>query len=226
MRVSLSQIVERGEGPYLLFPRKSSPLSFSWLVGGRSPRTVVGTGFLVPVGDSIVRQQLAAVHVGCEGQHIGDEGADQLDAIFALAGVPFRVAREPFYLWPNYTENYVAVRFPNASEETPIPGSRYEHWAWAWGMWAFFIWWQCESPKEHTERQVREARETAVEAEQAETERQLLYVRHMLEMSPTVRLFEVMGELDVSQEQAEWLLKTAGAAIREHEKARKSEHGI
>ncbi len=156
MRVDLTEIIERGEGAFLLFPMKTRVL-WVWHAGGRAHLRQKSEGYLVPVADSVIREQLKHVHVGCEtppGQGLSDEDADQLDQIFRLAGVPWEVERTA----TSSTENAVVVRFPG-EDEMPIQFSRYRKWSPFWGRTATFIWWQCESEQEYQQRLEAEWRE-------------------------------------------------------------------
>lgn len=152
MRIDLSEIIERGEGAFLLFPMKTRVL-WVWHAGGRAHRRQRAEGYLVPVADSIVREQLKHVHVGCEASFSEDD-ADQLDQIFRLAGMPFEVERGAV----GNMENAVMVRFPG-EEEIAIQFSRYRKWQPFWGRRAVFVWWQCESEQEYQQRLEAEWRE-------------------------------------------------------------------
>ena len=159
MRIDLSEIIERGEGAFLLFPMKTR-VAWVWHAGGRAHKRQRGEGYLVPVADSIIREQLKNVHVGCEASPetggLPEEDADQLDQIFRLAGMPFEVDRGEALR--ESTENAVAVRFPG-EDEIAIQFSRYRKWQPFWGRSATFIWWQCESEQEYQQRLEREWRE-------------------------------------------------------------------
>lgn len=165
MRIDLTEIIERGEGAYLIFPMKTR-VTYSWHAAGRAHLRQRVQGYLVPVADSIVREQLKNIHVGCEATvavgGLSEAGADQLDQVFRLAGVPFVVAREPASLYlRNSTENAVWVAFPG-SEEIPIQFSRFRKWQPFWGKQALFLWWQCESEQEWQQRMEREWRERGI----------------------------------------------------------------
>lgn len=161
MRIDLTEIIEKGEGAFLLFPMKTR-VWYDWHAGGRAHVRRRAQGYLVPVADSIIRVQLGNIHVGCEATReaggLSEDDADQLDQVFRLAGAPFVVAREPAALYlAQSTENAVWVQFPGENE-IPIQFSRYRKWQPFWGKVALFIWWQCESEQEWQRRMEEEWR--------------------------------------------------------------------
>ena len=152
MRVDLTEIIERGEGAFLVFPMRTR-VYYTWHVAGRAHLRRHEQGYLVPVADSIVREQLKNIHVGCEVTPetggMSEVDADELDNVLRLAGMPFTVDRGPGLR--ESTENAVWVRFPG-EEEIPIQFSRYRKWQAFWGKRAVLLWWQCESEQEWQRR--------------------------------------------------------------------------
>lgn len=149
MRVHLSDIMERGEAPLLLFS-KTTGVFYEWDAGGLGHERRVFEGYAAPIGDSIVREQLKQIHVGCGGL-LTDADMDQLDSVFRIAGVPWVVDRSDY--WGGSTENAVLVVFPAWSEQVPLEGSRLEKWRPYWGKRAMFVWWNCENGRERVERE-------------------------------------------------------------------------
>jgi len=150
MRIQLSEVMERGEGPLLLFQKRTGVI-YLWDACGKVHQERIEEGYVVPLGDSILRQQLAEIHVGCCGL-LDDHHMDQLDSVFRLAGVPFVVDR----LDLDSTENAVWVRFPSWSESVPLAGSRLAKWRPYWAKRALFVWWNCEDERERKEREEQE----------------------------------------------------------------------
>lgn len=152
MRVDLTEIIERGEGAFLVFPMRTR-VHYTWHVAGRAHLRRREQGYLVPVADSIVREQLKNIHVGCEVTPetggMSEVDADELDNVLRLAGMPFMVDRGPALR--ESTENAVWVRFPG-EDEIPIQFSRYRKWQAFWGKRAVLLWWQCESEQEWQRR--------------------------------------------------------------------------
>lgn len=161
MRIDLTALIERGEGAFLVFPMKTR-VTYAWYAAGRAHLRRREEGYLVPVADSIVREQLKHVHVGCEATPgrggLREEDADQLDSVLRLAGVPFMVDRARLR---DSTENAVWVRFPD-EDEIPIQFSRFFKWQGFWGREALLIWWQCESEAEYQQRLEAEWRERGI----------------------------------------------------------------
>lgn len=166
MRIDLSDIMERGEGPLLLFQKRTGVI-YEWDSGGFAHDRQAVEGYLVPVGDSILRSHLPELHIGHAdaedktGGSLADEDMDQLDSLFRLAGVPFMVDRF-VQVWYESTENAVGVRFPGWNESVPLAGSRLAKWRPYWGKRAVFIWWNCEN---ESERKLREEQEKNAESE-------------------------------------------------------------
>lgn len=161
MKIDLSSIIEQGEGPVLLFEKRTGVI-YTWRCGGKSPHWEAVEGYAVPVGDSVIREQLKQIHIGCR-ERLSEHDADQLDSIFRIAGVPFTVLRGLYY--PTNTENLVWVAFPSWAEQTPIPGSRLDKWRALWGKRALFVWWNCETESEYEQRLQRESSSATDEAD-------------------------------------------------------------
>lgn len=159
MRVDLSSLVEKGEGAFLLFQKRTGVI-YTWDMGGEEHREGTLEGYAVPVADGVVRELLPQIHIGCKGALL-DREMDQLDSIFRVAGVPFSVDRDMFVS----TENAVWVRFPSWAEQVPIPGSRLAKWRPYWAKGALFVWWNCENERERQERLNEEAKAAEDETE-------------------------------------------------------------